>query len=147
MWLHWLLWHLHRNHSTPNAKTEEIAKKTAVWRYGIMCAALLHDVGKTVTGFQVELFDSAISLENYYGCLIQAPWLKVASFIIVSNFLMQSLLTVHMPKSPGHSFKLWLFTCQTMACHNGSEFNDYFEKLSEWEKDGSPLEQLIKMRI
>ncbi|ENV5262440.1 TraI domain-containing protein, partial [Neisseria gonorrhoeae] len=34
----------------PNAKTEEIAKKTAVWRYGIMCAALLHDVGKTVTG-------------------------------------------------------------------------------------------------
>lgn len=63
MWLHWLLWHLHRNH-TLNAKTEEIAKKTAVWRYGIMCAALLHDVGKTVTGFQVELFDSAISLEK-----------------------------------------------------------------------------------
>nr|WP_231410581.1 TraI domain-containing protein [Neisseria meningitidis] len=31
-----------------------------------------------------------------------------------------------------------------MACHNGSKFNDYFEKLSEWEKDGSPLEQLIK---
>ena len=41
----------------PNAKTEDIAKKTAVWRYGIMCAAILHDVGKTITGFVVELYD------------------------------------------------------------------------------------------
>lgn len=43
----------------PNAKTEDIAQKTAVWRYGIMCAAILHDVGKTVTGFQIELYSDA----------------------------------------------------------------------------------------
>lgn len=43
----------------PNAKTEDIAKKTAVWRFGIMCAAILHDVGKTITGFNIQLFDSA----------------------------------------------------------------------------------------
>lgn len=40
----------------PNAKTEDIAKKTAAWRYGIMCAAILHDVGKTLTTFHIELY-------------------------------------------------------------------------------------------
>lgn len=43
----------------PNAKTEDIARKTAVWRYGIMCAAILHDVGKTMTGFEIELYADA----------------------------------------------------------------------------------------
>lgn len=48
----------------PNAKTEDIAQKTAVWRYGIMCAAILHDVGKTITGFAVELYDSPIDHDH-----------------------------------------------------------------------------------
>lgn len=42
----------------PNAKTEQIVQKTSVWRYGIMCAAILHDVGKTITSFQIELFEN-----------------------------------------------------------------------------------------
>lgn len=40
----------------PGAKTEDIAGKTAVWRYGIMTAAILHDVGKTITGFDIDLY-------------------------------------------------------------------------------------------
>lgn len=41
----------------PNAKTEDIARLTAVWRYGILTAALLHDIGKTLTSFEVELYE------------------------------------------------------------------------------------------
>ena len=44
----------------PNSKTEDIAKKTAVWRYGIMAAAILHDVGKTITSFNIELYSDAV---------------------------------------------------------------------------------------
>ncbi|WP_434778566.1 MobH family relaxase [Neisseria sp. Ec49-e6-T10] len=40
----------------PGAKTETIAKLTAVWRYGIFVGAILHDVGKTLTGFEVYLY-------------------------------------------------------------------------------------------
>lgn len=43
----------------PGAKTEEIARLTAVWKFGILVASLLHDVGKVVTGFKIDLFDSA----------------------------------------------------------------------------------------
>lgn len=43
----------------PNAKTEEIAQKTSVWRYGIMCAAILHDVGKTLTNFHIDLYQDS----------------------------------------------------------------------------------------
>ncbi|MFV2028672.1 MobH family relaxase [Neisseria sp. S1] len=45
----------------PNAKTEDIARLTAVWRYGILTAALLHDIGKTLTSFDIELYDKADS--------------------------------------------------------------------------------------
>ena len=41
----------------PDAETEEIARLGVVWRFGIMVAALLHDIGKTLTGFNVELFE------------------------------------------------------------------------------------------
>ena len=41
----------------PDAKTEDIARLGTVWRFGIMVAALLHDIGKTLTGFEVELFE------------------------------------------------------------------------------------------
>lgn len=43
----------------PGAKTEEIARLTSVWKFGILIASLLHDVGKVVTGFKIDLFDSA----------------------------------------------------------------------------------------
>ena len=42
----------------PGASTEEIARLTAVWRYGILIGALLHDIGKTLTGFEVTLYSS-----------------------------------------------------------------------------------------
>jgi len=45
----------------PNAKTEDIARLTAVWRYGILTAALLHDIGKTLTSFEIELYEKANS--------------------------------------------------------------------------------------
>lgn len=48
----------------PNAKTEDIAKKTAAWRYGIMCAAILHDVGKTLTNFHIQLYHNANEQEG-----------------------------------------------------------------------------------
>ena len=41
----------------PNGKTEDIPKLTAVWKYGILVAALLHDVGKVLTGFTITLSD------------------------------------------------------------------------------------------
>ena len=40
----------------PNAKAEDIACLTAVWRYGILTAALLHDIGKVLTSFLIELY-------------------------------------------------------------------------------------------
>lgn len=43
----------------PGAKTEDIARLSAVWRFGILVAALLHDIGKTLTGFDVALFERA----------------------------------------------------------------------------------------
>ena len=45
----------------PGAKTEEIARLTAVWRFGILIAALLHDIGKTLTSLDIELYESAHS--------------------------------------------------------------------------------------
>lgn len=39
----------------PNGKTEDIPRLTAVWKYGILVAALLHDVGKVLTGFKITL--------------------------------------------------------------------------------------------
>ena len=41
----------------PNGKTEDIPRLTAVWKYGILVAALLHDVGKVLTGFNITLSD------------------------------------------------------------------------------------------
>lgn len=41
----------------PNGKTEDIPRLTAVWKYGILVAALLHDVGKVLTGFKITLSD------------------------------------------------------------------------------------------
>ncbi|MBQ9182386.1 MAG: TraI domain-containing protein [Neisseriaceae bacterium] len=41
----------------PNGKTEDIPRLTAVWKYGILVAALLHDVGKVLTGFKISLSD------------------------------------------------------------------------------------------
>lgn len=43
----------------PGAKTEDIARLGAPWRFGILTAALLHDIGKTLTGVTVELFEHA----------------------------------------------------------------------------------------
>ncbi len=43
----------------PGAKTEDIARLTPVWRYGILTAALLHDIGKVLTSFDIELYHSA----------------------------------------------------------------------------------------
>ena len=42
----------------PGAKTEEIARLTSVWRYGILTAALLHDIGKVLTSYDIELYDN-----------------------------------------------------------------------------------------
>lgn len=53
----------------PMAPTEEIAQKTAVWKFGIMTAAIMHDVGKTLTGFKVALFtdfDSEPDENNFW---------------------------------------------------------------------------------
>lgn len=41
----------------PNGKTEDIPRLTPVWKYGILVAALLHDVGKVLTGFNITLSD------------------------------------------------------------------------------------------
>lgn len=129
----------------PNAKTEEIAKKTAVWRYGIMCAALLHDVGKTVTGFQVELFDSAISLEKllclpdtgsmaesgklYYR--VEFPDAKSAysTHAEIAWTFFQALVPSHV--------RQWLATTDPNLMIT---LRNYLSG----KKDGSPLEQLIK---
>ena len=43
----------------PGARTEEIARLTPVWRFGILIAALLHDVGKVLTSFDVELYENS----------------------------------------------------------------------------------------
>ena len=40
----------------PGAKTEDIARLGTVWRYGILTAALLHDIGKIITSFEIPLY-------------------------------------------------------------------------------------------
>ncbi|HFC3986885.1 TPA: MobH family relaxase [Neisseria gonorrhoeae] len=129
----------------PNAKTEEIAKKTAVWRYGIMCAALLHDVGKTVTGFQVELFDSAISLEKLL-------WLPDTGFMAESGKL---YYRVEFPDAKSaystHAEIAWTFFQALVPSHvrqwlatTDPNLMITLRNYLSGKKDGSPLEQLIK---
>ena len=43
----------------PGAKTEDIARLSAVWRYGILTAAMLHDIGKVITTFEIPLYKTA----------------------------------------------------------------------------------------
>ncbi|EMT2749720.1 TraI domain-containing protein, partial [Neisseria gonorrhoeae] len=129
----------------PNAKTEEIAKKTAVWRYGIMCAALLHDVGKTVTGFQVELFDSAISLEKLL-------WLPDTGSMAESGKL---YYRVEFPDAKSaystHAEIAWTFFQALVPSHvrqwlatTDPNLMITLRNYLSGKKDGSPLEQLIK---
>ncbi|EMU0603763.1 TraI domain-containing protein [Neisseria gonorrhoeae] len=129
----------------PNAKTEEIAKKTAVWRYGIMCAALLHDVGKTVTGFQVELFDSAISLEKLL-------WLPHTGSMAESGKL---YYRVEFPDAKSaystHAEIAWTFFQALVPSHvrqwlatTDPNLMITLRNYLSGKKDGSPLEQLIK---
>lgn len=128
-----------------NAKTEEIAKKTAVWRYGIMCAALLHDVGKTVTGFQVELFDSAISLEKLL-------WLPDTGSMAESGKL---YYRVEFPDAKSaystHAEIAWTFFQALVPSHvrqwlatTDPNLMITLRNYLSGKKDGSPLEQLIK---
>ncbi|ENX3259721.1 MobH family relaxase, partial [Neisseria gonorrhoeae] len=130
---------------SPNAKTEEIAKKTAVWRYGIMCAALLHDVGKTVTGFQVELFDSAISLEKLL-------WLPDTGSMAESGKL---YYRVEFPDAKSaystHAEIAWTFFQALVPSHvrqwlatTDPNLMITLRNYLSGKKDGSPLEQLIK---
>ncbi|HFC0041880.1 TPA: TraI domain-containing protein [Neisseria gonorrhoeae] len=129
----------------PNAKTEEIAKKTAVWRYGIMCAALLHDVGKTVTGFQVELFDSAISLEKLL-------WLPDTGSMAESG---KFYYRVEFPDAKSaystHAEIAWTFFQALVPSHvrqwlatTDPNLMITLRNYLSGKKDGSPLEQLIK---
>lgn len=129
----------------PNAKTEEIAKKTAVWRYGIMCAALLHDVGKTVTGFQVELFDSAVSLEKLL-------WLPDTGSMAESGKL---YYRVEFPDAKSaystHAEIAWTFFQALVPSHvrqwlatTDPNLMITLRNYLSGKKDGSPLEQLIK---
>ena len=129
----------------PNAKTEEIAKKTAVWRYGIMCAALLHDVGKTVTGFQIELFDSAISLEKLL-------WLPDTGSMAESGKL---YYRVEFPDAKSaystHAEIAWTFFQALVPSHvrqwlatTDPNLMITLRNYLSGKKDGSPLEQLIK---
>lgn len=129
----------------PNAKTEEIAKKTAAWRYGIMCAALLHDVGKTVTGFQVELFDSGTSLEKLL-------WLPDAGSMAESGKL---YYRVEFPDAKSaystHAEIAWTFFQALVPSHvrqwlatTDPNLMITLRNYLSGKKDGSPLEQLIK---
>ncbi|WP_369671768.1 MobH family relaxase [Neisseria gonorrhoeae] len=129
----------------PNAKTEEIAKKTAVWRYGIMCAALLHDVGKTVTGFQVELFDSAISLEKLL-------WLPDTGSMAESGKLYYRVEFSDAKSAYStHAEIAWTFFQALVPSHvrqwlatTDSNLMITLRNYLSGKKDGSPLEQLIK---
>ncbi|ENX3501054.1 TraI domain-containing protein, partial [Neisseria gonorrhoeae] len=119
--------------------------KTAVWRYGIMCAALLHDVGKTVTGFQVELFDSAISLEKLL-------WLPDTGSMAESGKL---YYRVEFPDAKSaystHAEIAWTFFQALVPSHvrqwlatTDPNLMITLRNYLSGKKDGSPLEQLIK---
>ncbi|ENX3437214.1 TraI domain-containing protein, partial [Neisseria gonorrhoeae] len=117
----------------------------AVWRYGIMCAALLHDVGKTVTGFQVELFDSAISLEKLL-------WLPDTGSMAESGKL---YYRVEFPDAKSaystHAEIAWTFFQALVPSHvrqwlatTDPNLMITLRNYLSGKKDGSPLEQLIK---
>ncbi|EMT4543549.1 TraI domain-containing protein, partial [Neisseria gonorrhoeae] len=115
------------------------------WRYGIMCAALLHDVGKTVTGFQVELFDSAISLEKLL-------WLPDTGSMAESGKL---YYRVEFPDAKSaystHAEIAWTFFQALVPSHvrqwlatTDPNLMITLRNYLSGKKDGSPLEQLIK---
>lgn len=62
----------------PHAKTEDMARLGAAWKFGILTAALLHDIGKTLTSFKVELFERP---EREAGCI----WLPDAGSMTQSG--------------------------------------------------------------
>lgn len=43
----------------PGAPTEEIARLTSVWRFGILVGAILHDVGKILTTYEISLYKTS----------------------------------------------------------------------------------------
>lgn len=110
-----------------------------------MCAALLHDVGKTVTGFQVELFDSAISLEKLL-------WLPDTGSMAESGKL---YYRVEFPDAKSaystHAEIAWTFFQALVPSHvrqwlatTDPNLMITLRNYLSGKKDGSPLEQLIK---
>ncbi|HGP7521636.1 TPA: TraI domain-containing protein [Neisseria gonorrhoeae] len=108
-------------------------------------AALLHDVGKTVTGFQVELFDSAISLEKLL-------WLPDTGSMAESGKL---YYRVEFPDAKSaystHAEIAWTFFQALVPSHvrqwlatTDSNLMITLRNYLSGKKDGSPLEQLIK---
>ncbi|MFC5921021.1 MobH family relaxase [Neisseria weixii] len=128
----------------PNAKTEDIAKKTAVWRYGIMCAAILHDVGKTITGFSIELYADTVTHEH-------TLWLPDAGSMTDSD---QAYYRVTFPDARSayraHTEIAWTFFQSLVPAHvrrwiaktDPSLMIELRNYLSG-QKDGSPLQEVI----
>ncbi|EPI1533118.1 TraI domain-containing protein, partial [Neisseria gonorrhoeae] len=106
---------------------------------------LLHDVGKTVTGFQVELFDSAISLEKLL-------WLPDTGSMAESGKL---YYRVEFPDAKSaystHAEIAWTFFQALVPSHvrqwlatTDPNLMITLRNYLSGKKDGSPLEQLIK---
>ncbi|EOA1569783.1 TraI domain-containing protein, partial [Neisseria gonorrhoeae] len=105
----------------------------------------LHDVGKTVTGFQVELFDSAISLEKLL-------WLPDTGSMAESGKL---YYRVEFPDAKSaystHAEIAWTFFQALVPSHvrqwlatTDPNLMITLRNYLSGKKDGSPLEQLIK---
>ena len=47
-----------------NTSTEDRKKFTPVWKYGVLVAAILHDIGKTLTNMEIILYESPLSRDG-----------------------------------------------------------------------------------
>ena len=126
----------------PNGKTEDIPRLTAVWKYGILVAALLHDVGKVLTGFKVTLSD----LDNKN----QGIWLPDAGNMPTNQYYLVDFLTENQQYSAhaeiGWSFFMTLVPESTRQwiANSSPDLIILLRSYLSGKKDGSIIEELVK---
>lgn len=126
----------------PGAKTEDIPKLTAVWKYGILVAALLHDVGKVLTGFNITLSD--IDNKN------QQLWLPDAGNMPPDRYYYVDFLSENHRYS-AHAEIAWSFfmtlvpeSTRQWIAHSAPDLLVLLRSYLSGKKDGSVIEELVK---
>ena len=126
----------------PNGKTEDIPRLTAVWKYGILVAALLHDVGKVLCSFKITLTD--LNGKN------QSIWLPDAGNMPTNQYYLVEFLSENQQYS-AHAEIGWSFfkdlvpeDTRKWIANRSPDLIVLLRSYLSGKKDGSIIEELIK---